>query len=56
MADGSIHCNNIQGSIHKVGAIIQGMPSCNGWSYWHFNIEGKLEPIDTLRKKIRNAL
>ena len=46
MSDGSIYCNKIQGSIHKVGAEIQGMPSCNGWSYWHFNIEGKLEPID----------
>ncbi len=56
MADGSINCNKIQGSIHKVGAEIQGMPSCNGWSYWHFNIEGKLEPIDNLRKKIRSSL
>ena len=56
MADGSIYCNKIQGSIHKVGAEIQGMPSCNGWSYWHFNIEGKLEPIDFLRKKIRKSL
>jgi len=56
MSDGSIYCNKIQGSIHKVGAEIQGMPSCNGWSYWHFNIEGKLEPIDYLRKKIRSSL
>ncbi len=56
MADGSIYCNKIQGSIHKVGAEIQGMPSCNGWSYWHYNIEGKLEPIDYLRKKIRESL
>ena len=56
MSDGSIYCNKIQGSIHKVGAEVQGMPSCNGWSYWHFNLEGKLEPIDNLRKKIRNSL
>ena len=56
MADGSIFCNKIQGSIHKVGAEIQGMPSCNGWSYWHFNFEGKFEPIDYLRKKIRSTL
>ena len=40
----------------RVGAEIQGMPSCNGWSYWHFNIERKLEPIDFLRKKIRKSL
>lgn len=56
MSDGSIYCNKIQGSIHKVGAEIQGAPSCNGWSYWHFNIEGKLEPIDILRRKIRDLL
>ena len=56
MADGSIYCNKIQGSIHKVGAQVQGMPSCNGWSYWHFNIEGKLEPIDFLRRKVRETL
>ncbi len=56
MADGSIYCNKIQGSIHKVGAEIQNLPSCNGWSYWHFNIEGKIEPIDYLRKKIRDSI
>jgi site-specific DNA-methyltransferase (adenine-specific)/modification methylase len=54
MADGSIGCKNIVGSIHKVGAELEGAPSCNGWSYWHFNIEGKLKPIDYLRQKIRS--
>jgi len=54
MADGSIGCKNITGSIHKVGAELEGAPSCNGWSYWHFNIEGKLQPIDFLRQKIRS--
>jgi len=54
MADGSIGCKNITGSIHKVGAELEGAPSCNGWSYWHFNIEGKLQPIDLLRQKIRS--
>ena len=23
------------GSIHKVGAALQGAPSCNGWTFWH---------------------
>jgi modification methylase len=54
--DGSINCNNIKGSIHQVGAAVEGLPSCNGWLYWHFNFEGKLTPIDLLRKKIREAL
>ena len=54
MADGSIDCKNITGSIHKVGAELEGAPSCNGWSYWHFNIEGKLQPLDYLRQNIRS--
>ena len=55
MADGSIRCKKVIGSIHKVGAEIEGQPSCNGWSYWHLNLEGKLIPIDILRKKIRQS-
>ena len=55
MADGSIGYKNITGSIHKVGAQLEGAPSCNGWSYWHFNIEGKMMPIDYLRQKIRSG-
>ena len=34
-ADGSIACDAHAGSIHKVGAALQGAPSCNGWSFWH---------------------
>ena len=56
MADGSIKCKQLKGSIHKVGAEIEGLPSCNGWSYWHFNVEGKLLPIDVLRKKVRQSI
>ena len=55
MADGSIGYKNITGSIHKVGAELEGASSCNGWSYWHFNIEGKMMPIDYLRQKIRSG-
>jgi modification methylase len=44
---------NERGSIHKIGASVQGAPSCNGWTFWHFQ-EGKdTLPIDTLREKIR---
>jgi modification methylase len=46
-ADGSLDCGGHAGSIHKVGAALQGAPSCNGWSFWH--LDG--EPIDTLRQK-----
>ena len=49
--DGSIACNGHTGSIHKVGAALQGAPSCNGWTYWHVERMGLLEPIDTLRQR-----
>ncbi|MDQ3075266.1 MAG: site-specific DNA-methyltransferase [Pseudomonadota bacterium] len=48
--DGSLSCDGKTGSIHKVGAGLQGTPSCNGWTFWH--VDGvALEPIDTLRQK-----
>lgn len=43
----------IRGSIHKVGASVQGLPACNGWTFWCYEVEGKLLPIDMLRQKIR---
>ncbi len=39
----------IRGSIHQVGAALQNAPSCNGWTFWHFERAGNLLPIDTLR-------
>src|SRR5687767_8743424 len=47
-ADGSIACEGHSGSIHKVGAALQGAPSCNGWTFWH-GADG--QPIDALRQK-----
>ena len=41
------------GSIHKVGALVQGLPACNGWTFWCFDVGGKLAPIDLLRQRIR---
>jgi modification methylase len=55
-ADGSIVCDGEAGSIHKVGAALQGAPSCNGWTFWHVEIDGKLQPIDALRQKHLAAL
>jgi modification methylase len=46
-ADGTISSGAYAGSIHKVGAALQGAPSCNGWTFWY--IDG--EPIDMLRQK-----
>ncbi|HEX7784316.1 MAG TPA: site-specific DNA-methyltransferase [Sphingobium sp.] len=49
-ADGSLACDDISGSIHKVGATLQGAPSCNGWTFWHYEAQGDLKPIDALRQ------
>jgi len=51
MADGSIKHTLGEGSIHKVAAKILGTESCNGWTYWHYNINGSIKPIDNLRQK-----
>jgi modification methylase len=42
-----------RGSIHKLGAELQGAPACNGWTFWHVEMEGRLVPIDDLREKLR---
>ena len=55
-ADGTLECNAQQGSIHKMGAFVQGLDACNGWTYWHFEADGELKPIDLLRKEARNQL
>ena len=52
MADGSIKYQNSEGSIHKVAAQIIGAESCNGWTYWHYNLGGNMVPIDNLRQRL----
>ncbi len=53
-ADGNLVANKYRGSIHKVGAQLQGAPSCNGWTYWHYREGGRTVPIDALRQRIRD--
>lgn len=55
-ADGSLVTAEHRGSIHQVGAALEGAPSCNGWTYWQFKREGRLIPIDLLRQQIRSEL
>jgi len=52
-ADGTIISEDTRGSIHKVGAAVQGAPSCNGWTFWHVKNGRDMVPIDILRQKIR---
>ena len=55
-ADGSISCESHSGSIHKVGAGLQGTPSCNGWTFWHVDNSGSLTMLDALRQQHLAAL
>ena len=55
-ADGTLVCDKEQGSIHKIGAHVQGRAACNGWTFWHFRNEGELKPIDLLRQQARIEL
>ena len=54
--DGTLIGNDIKGSIHQVGAAMEGAPSCNGWSYWCYKRDGKRIPIDILRQQIRSEM
>lgn len=55
-ADGSLALGDLTGSIHKVGAMVQSAPACNGWTYWHFRTDKGLAPIDVLRAQVRSRL
>ncbi|MEM7267793.1 MAG: site-specific DNA-methyltransferase, partial [Pseudomonadota bacterium] len=52
-ADGSLISADASGSIHQVGAAVEGAPSCNGWTYWHFRRDGRPIAIDVLRQQLR---
>lgn len=52
-ADGTLVGDDVKGSIHQVGAALEGAPSCNGWTYWGYKRDGKNVPIDVLRQQIR---
>jgi len=52
-ADGALSAGPAVGSIHKIGALVQGLPACNGWTFWHVERAGRLTPIDDFRANIR---
>jgi modification methylase len=59
-ADGTLVCSDAhgdhKGSIHQVGAAVQGAPACNGWTFWHVRMGKELVAIDMLRQKVRAEL
>jgi modification methylase len=55
-ADGSLSMGSKTGSIHQLGAAAQGLPSCNGWTFWHIEEAGKLVPLDAKRAVYRASV
>ncbi len=51
--DGTLKINNLSGSIHQLGAKVQGLPSCNGWDFWHIKDKSKFILLDNVRDKYR---
>jgi modification methylase len=54
--DGSLVSDDKSGSIHRVGALVQGFEACNGWTFWHYEDKGRLAPLDDLRERVRASL
>jgi modification methylase len=55
-ADGTVAVNGHAGSIHKMGATVQELDACNGWTFWHYEDAGKLKPIDAIRQVARDGM
>lgn len=55
-ADGTLTHGGNQGSIHRIGAHVQGKAACNGWTFWHYDAGGRFEPIDALREQAKRRL
>jgi DNA modification methylase len=55
-ADGTLAAGGEAGSIHRLGAKVQGLDACNGWTFWHYEEGSALKPIDELRAVIRSGL
>jgi modification methylase len=55
-ADGTLVCANASGSIHQMGAHVQGLDACNGWTFWQFETNGTWVSIDVLRQQLRSGL
>src|SRR5262249_2214926 len=55
-ADGAIAFGDTVGSIHRIGALAQGLEACNGWAFWHVETKSGLTSIDALRAEIRAGM
>ncbi len=55
-ADGSLAADTKRGSIHKVAAELQSLPSCNGWTFWHVERQGRPVPLDSFRSTLQEGM
>jgi modification methylase len=55
-ADGTLVAGDSEGSIHRLGARVQDLDACNGWTFWHYEDGKALKPIDELRRQARSAM
>src|SRR5690349_4476110 len=55
-ADGAVSIGNNVGSIHRIGALAQGLEACNGWTFWHVETPKGLKLIDELRAQFRSEM
>jgi modification methylase len=55
-ADGAITLGEAVGSIHRIGALAQGLEACNGWTFWHVETPHGLTCIDDFRAVVRSEM
>jgi modification methylase len=55
-ADGAVSYRDNVGSIHRIGALAQGLEACNGWAFWHLETPKGLVPIESLRAEVRAGM
>ena len=54
--DGSLEKDGEAASIHRMGAKVQELDACNGWTFWHIDKGNGFKPIDELRKEYRKNM
>jgi modification methylase len=55
--DSKLRFQEMEGSIHKLGRALANNSPCNGWDHWYYrDDEGGLQPIETLRQRLRELL
>jgi modification methylase len=55
-ADGAVSLGETVGSIHRIGALAQGLEACNGWTFWHVETPQGLTSIDDFRAIVRSEM